>query len=117
MSYPIQKGDATVTWGCDGLHSATFIQSAGQKNAAQKKTLADSQGNTGAVVFYDGTKQMTIEFARKTDTAEINPGDTITINDIDAIVDDADVKWTKDDFCMMSVTATAYDGIAVSGGE
>ena len=111
-AYPIQKGDATVAWGADGIYEADFIQSGSSKRTAQKKTLADSEGNTGAVVFFDGSRQVSVEFARKTTQEEIHGGDSITIAGVAALVDDVDVKYANADFQMLTVTATAYDKVS-----
>lgn len=114
-AYPVQKGDSTVTWGANGIYDADFIQSGSKKRTAQKKTLAGSTGNTGAVVFFDGSRQVTIEFARKTTQAEIHASDTITIAGVSALVDESEVKYANEDFVMLSVTATAYDGVVPAG--
>lgn len=109
---PTIKGDNTIVWGTDGVYSSGIITSGRKTRSAQKAQVADNNGFTVAVIYYDHNNSCEFEAVVQTALPDLEIGDDIEIGGVTtAHIDDIETMWENTREKKYRIRATAYDGI------
>lgn len=111
-------GNRQVVWGTDGTYENGFIvDNASVKNASDQTAIADNNGNTVLLVFFNERKECSITVLANKDATIPAAGDAITIANVaNCIVTDATENWTKGAAKSISINATFYKFLEVQNG-
>ncbi|HTJ78537.1 MAG TPA: hypothetical protein VL357_06035 [Rariglobus sp.] len=113
---PVIKGDNTVLFGADGVYSGNGIVTSGNnKLDGEKLEVADENGYTVAVIYFNEKNQCSFEMIVKTAAPALARGDEITLCGVAAcLVDDTELMFANKDVQKFRVNATKYAAIAGS---
>ena len=112
---PVIKGDNTIVWGSDGVYSSGIITSGRKRRSAQKTQIADNNGFTVTVIYFDHNNQCEFEAVVQTAVPSLEIGDQIEIGGVTgALIDDIETMWENTREKKYRVVATAYDGLTLS---
>lgn len=108
---------ANIDWGTDTVAytGIGIIISATQKLTGKTLELADRQGNTNIVIFFDDKKEYSIDVIVDTSITPPVRGDAVTIAGRSGIlVHDVEKKWENEKECMLTITGTFYAQLALA---
>lgn len=110
---PTIVGDNTVLWGTSGVYSGTGIVVSGSKAlGSEKLEVADEDGFTVAVIYFNHKHQCDFEMIVKTAAPALDIGDFITLCAVvDCVVENVTEVWTQKDNRRLRVTAIKYEAI------
>lgn len=99
----------TYTRGIRTAYGTGFLmQSVGLDPQKDKETARDNLGNTAAVDYYDEREVLTFTAITADEATLPKPGDTITYDGHDYLVDSAPKSRSNTGYPSVSVTATRY---------
>jgi len=112
---PTIKGDNTIVWGSDNVYASGIIVSGRKLRSAQKAQIADNNGFTVAVIYYDHNDQCEFEAVVQTAVPSLAIGDQISIGGVTtALIDDIEEMWENTREKKYRIRATAYDGVSLA---
>ncbi len=109
----------TVVWGASAITSPQGGEVKSYREAASsaEKRMPGAAGTTKALVKYDKVKKGTLEVYCASDTAAPDVGDVLAVGGIAAgVVDSASVVWQSEDFKLLSIECSEYEGLQAAGG-
>jgi hypothetical protein len=104
------KAGVTATWGTGEVAHTAFgiVTKASKKHGAERDKIADIDGDTVGVIYFDDNDAITLDIICKTGMAEPAAGDSISVMGIVAIVDDHELTWEQKATKKMSVSCSKW---------
>lgn len=110
---PTIKGNNLVTWGAGSAAGLGVIQSASNKLGGEKVELADEDGETFCVIYFDDKDECEFEAIMQTGVSLPARGGEIEIGGVAAaLVDEVELKWANREAKRISIRATKYRAMA-----
>lgn len=108
-TYVIQEGSSTAVWGTDGVYAKGIIKSATNNIVADKTTIADNNGNTAIVVYFNKRNEFSLTILHESTSSIPAIGDSLTIDSVvGCIVEEVSKDWTQGAESQFTVTAVKY---------
>lgn len=107
----VNRGRAAI-WGIEVGGSDTYAAGlvVGQRHGKESATafVKNQEGHTVGEIFYDDKDQCDIDVDSESGTTLPDTGDDVTIDDVECIVQSAELKWENEKIKRFSLKATKF---------
>lgn len=107
------KSGVDVVWGTSSVAITGYgiVRNASRKRGSEKEKIADENGFTCGVVYFDHTDEVELEISCKSVMTPPTIGDDFAVFGLTGQVQDYSFKWDYKGVKVFTVSVTKWDGM------